>query len=447
MKPEQPISDLLEAALADAQAAGADAADAVHIAATDLSVSQRLGLPEEMERAESEGIGLRVFVGERYAISSLSDLSREALREGAERAVAMARASIDDPYSRLAAPEEWGEPAEALDLYDPQEPPIEWMREQCRIAEDAARAPAGITNSEGAEMSVSQHRFSLASTAGLWRSAASSSWSLSVSVLGGSGEAMERDYAYAMARHRADLPDATLIGFEAAQRTLKRLNPKKQSTQQVPVIFEPRIAKSLLSYFAQAISGAAVARGTSFLKDKRGQPVFAPGITIIDDPHRKRGLASRPFDAEGLANPALTLVEDGVLHDWLLDLRSAAQLGLRGNGRAARGLGSAPSPSSTNLYMQPGSDSPQALMSDIAQGFYVTEAFGMGVNLVTGDYSQGASGFWIENGEIAYPVSELTLAGHLAEMFATLRPADDLRFDYATNAPTLRIERMTVAGV
>lgn len=437
---------LLQLALDEAKKAGADAADAMAVEATDLSVSQRLGKPEEMERSESKSVGLRVFVGQKYAVTSCTDLSEQALRESVARAVAMASASLDDPYARLAREDELGAPVTELDLCDASEPEISWMREQCAIAEEAALETPGITNSEGAEMAMGRHEVAMASSEGLARSYASSSYSLSVSVLGGTGDKMERDYDYTMARHREDLKSAAEIGRNAAIRTLARLNPRKQATAQVPVVFEPRIGKSLLSYFSQAISGAAVARGTSFLKDKRQQALFSDTITIEDDPHRVRGLASKPIDAEGLANPPLKLVEGGVLKHWLLDLRSAAQLNLTSNGRASRGIGGSPSPSSTNLFMHPGTQSAEALIGSIKSGLYITDAFGMGVNLVTGDYSQGVAGFWIENGQKTYPVSELTMAGHLLEMFATLMPANDLRFDYGVNVPTLYIPRMTVAG-
>ncbi len=440
------MTTLLEIALADAKSAGATSADAVHISGTDISVSQRLGQPEDMERAESSGVGIRAFVDGKYAMASSSDLSREALKIAAERAVAMAKASIADAHSRLAEAGEWGTPKAGLDLYEAQEPSIEWMREQCALCEDAARSHAGITNSEGAQMSAGRHAVTLVSSVGKSAQYASSSVSLSASVLGGEGDKMERDYAYSVARHLEDIRDAAEVGHEAAERTLKRLNPRKQSTQNVPVIFDPRVGKGLLGSLTSAISGSAVARGTSFLKDKMGEQLFAESIQIIDDPHRVRGLASRQLDSEGLGNAPLELIKDGVLQTWLLDLRSASQLGLTSNARASRGLGSPPSPSSTNVHLAAGELSPEAMIGEIESGFYVTEAFGMGVNLVTGDYSQGASGFWIEKGELAYPVSELTIAGHLLEMFKTLTPANDLRFDYATNAPTLRIAKMTVAG-
>jgi PmbA protein len=257
---------------------------------------------------------------------------------------------------------------------------------------------------------------------------------------------MERDYDHASARHAADLRGAEDIGRAAGEKTVRRLNPRSMKSQTVPVVFHPDEAAGLLGHLSGAISGVAIARGVSFLKDRLGQAIFAPGINIIDDPHRMRGLRSKPFDGEGVANQRRALIENGVLTSWLLDCASARQLGLQTTGHAARGTGGPPSPSSTNLYLEAGKLSAKELIADIKQGFYVTELMGMGVNGVTGDYSRGAAGFWIENGEIAFPVSEVTIAGNLKDMFASLTPASDLEFRHGTNAPTVRIEGMTLAG-
>ncbi len=227
---------------------------------------------------------------------------------------------------------------------------------------------------------------------------------------------------------------------------MRRLGPKKAATAKVPVVFDPRVAGGLIGHLASAINGRTVARGTSFLKDKMGEPVFAKGLNVIDDPHRARGLRSKPFDGEGLQNTRRAVVEDGVLKTWFLDLRSARQLGLASTGNASRGTSSPPGPSATNLYLEPGETSPEALIGEIDAGFYVTEMMGMGVNGVTGDYSRGAAGFWIEKGALAYPVSEVTVAGNLKDMYLALTPADDLEFRYGINAPTLRVDGMTVAG-
>ncbi|HEY3638971.1 MAG TPA: metallopeptidase TldD-related protein, partial [Rhizomicrobium sp.] len=286
----------------------------------------------------------------------------------------------------------------------------------------------------------------LATSEGFFGRYAGTSLSIGVAVLAGEGTAMERDYDSVSARHSTDLESSELVGKRAGERTIARLNPRKAKSQSVPVIFEPRVSAGLVGNFAGAISGASIARGVSFLKDSMGQEVFAPGISIIDDPHRLRGLRSKPFDGEGVRNQRVALIENGVLKTWILDCASAKQLGLQTTGHAARGTGGPPSPSTTNLYMEPGKLTPAQLIADIAEGFVVTELMGMGVNMVTGDYSQGASGFWIENGKIAYPVAGVTIAGNLKDMFRRLTPADDLEFRHGTNAPTLRIEGMTVAG-
>jgi PmbA protein len=286
----------------------------------------------------------------------------------------------------------------------------------------------------------------LVTSGGFAGSYATTNISVSVSVIAGEGTGMERDYDFASTRHGGDLGDPEAVGRNAANLALKRLNARRVKSQSVPVVFDPRVSNSLLGHFAGAINGVSIARGTSFLKDRMGQLIFAPGIRIVDDPHIVRGIRSKPFDGEGVANRQMNLVEDGVLKTWILDSASARQLKLTSTGHAARGTGGPPSPSTSNLYLVPGTRSPAALISDIAQGFYVTELIGMGVNGVTGDYSRGASGFWIENGQIAYPVNEVTIAGNLNGMFASMTPANDLVFRYGTNAPTLRIEGMTIAG-
>jgi PmbA protein len=286
----------------------------------------------------------------------------------------------------------------------------------------------------------------LATSEGFFGAYAGTSHSVGVSVLSGEGTSMERDYESASARHSSDLDSSETIGRSAGERAVKRLNPRRVKSQSVPVVFDPRVSAGLIGHFAGAISGASIARGVSFLKEFMGKPVFAPGIAIIDDPHRIRGLRSKPFDGEGVKNQRRAIVEDGVLTTWLLDCSSAKQLGLTSTGHAARGTGGPPSPSTTNFYMEAGKLSPNELMADIREGLYLTELMGMGVNGVTGDYSRGAAGFWIENGQIAYPVSEITIASNLKEMFRNLTPANDLVFRYGTNAPTLRVEGMTIAG-
>jgi PmbA protein len=437
---------LLSAVLAAAKAAGADAADALFVEGVSSSVSYRLGKLEDVERAEAYDLGLRVFVGNRVAIVSSTDFSREALAALPDRAVAMARLAPEDKFAGLAPQERLAKNWPDLNLEDAAEPPAERLIELARSIEGAALAVGGVTNSEGGGASFSRSSVALATSTGFFGAYAGTSHSIGVAVLAGEGTGMERDHDFSMARHAGDLESAGAVGRRAGERAVKRLNPRKVKSQNVPVVFDPREAASLVGHFAGAISGAAIARGVSFLKDRLGQSVFGDGVSIVDDPHRRRGLRSKPFDGEGIANQRRALVDRGVLTTWLLDCASARQLGLASTGHAARGTSGPPGPAATNLYMEAGALSPEALMADIKEGFYVTELMGMGVNPVTGDYSRGAAGFWIENGKIAYPVSEVTIAGNLTQMFARATPASDLEFRQGTNAPTLRIDAMTIAG-
>jgi PmbA protein len=436
------LSDLLERA----RKAGADSADALFADSVALGHTQRLGATETLEREESREIGLRLFVGQRQAAVSSTDFSGPALDEMVERSLAMARTVPEDPYCGLAPEELLARDIADLDLADAGEPSPETLMERASAAEDAARAVPGVTNSEGAEASWGRVEIALAASNGFAGTYVSTRHGVAVAVIAGEGTAMEVDHDSASAIFGADLEDPAVVGRRAGERAVRRLNPRKAKTAQVPVVYDSRISNGLLGHLAQAISGSAVARHVSFLEDALGKAVFAPGITVVDDPHRRRGLRSKPFDGEGVANRRLDLVEDGVLKTWLLDLRSARQLGLVTTGHASRGTGGPPSPAPTNLYMVAGSLSPEALMADIAQGLYVTDLIGFGVNGVTGDYSRGAAGFWIENGAPTYPVSEVTIAGNLKVMFRNLIPADDLEFRYGTNAPTVRIDGMTVAG-
>ncbi len=444
-KPRDP-QKILDALLAAARKQGADAADALLVESVSASVSYRLGKLEDVERSESADLGLRVFVGNRVAFVSSSDFSDDAVAALPPRALAMARLAPEDKFAGLAPAELLARTVPALDLEDPQEPAAETLVARAREAEQAGMAVPGVTNSEGGGASFSRSTVALATSAGFIGRYAGTSHSIGVAVLAGEGTGMERDYDHASARHAADLESAEAIGRSAGEKAVRRLSPRKVKSQSVPVVFDPREASGLLGHLAGAISGSSVARGTSFLKDRMASAIFAPHVTIIDDPHRLRGLRSKPFDGEGVANARRALIDKGQLTTWLLDCASARQLGLTSTGHAARGTGGPPMPSATNLYMQAGSLSPQALIADIKQGFYVTELMGMGVNGITGDYSRGAAGFWIENGQIAFPVSEVTIAGNLKDMFLHLTPASDLQFRYGTNAPTCRIEGMTIAG-
>lgn len=437
------LSDLLDAA----KKAGADAADAVVYNAASLSVSCRMGELEKLERAESNDLGLRVLIGKQQAMVSSTDFDPSTLKEVVERCVAMAKAAPEDPYCGLADPDQIVTDPPVIDIFDNTEPTNEAMVEAAKTAEDAARAVAGVTNTEGAETGWSRAEIAIAATNGLARSYSTSSHSLAASVLAGEGTEMERDYDYTSAVYYSDLEDPAEIGRNAGERAVKRLNAQKVKTQQVPVVYDPRVSGGLVRHYASGINGSSITRGTSFLKDSMGEKIFSDGINIIDDPHRPRGFRSKPFDGEGIANKRSAIADNGVLTTWVLDLSAARQLGLESTGHASRGTSSPPSPSLTNLYMDAGSQTPAELMADIENGFYITELIGMGINMITGDYSRGATGFWIENGEITYPVSEMTIAGNLKDMFANLVPADDLKFRYGTDAPTIRVDGLTVAGV
>jgi PmbA protein len=441
-KPDAILSSLLDAA----KRAGADAADALFVENLSASVSYRLGKLEDVERSESADLGLRVFLGSKVAFVSSTDFSPDALAGLPERAIAMARLAPEDKYAGLAPKERLAKKIPALDLEDADEPAPEILVARARDAEAAGMAVAGVTNSEGGGASFSRAGVALATSSGFYGRYAGTNHSIGVAVLAGEGTNMERDYDHASARHAGDLRSAEDIGKTAGERAVARMSPRKVKSQSVPVVFDFRESAGLVGHFAGAISGAAIARGVSFLKDKMDAEIFAANVNIIDDPHRPRGLRSKPFDGEGVANQRRALIENGRLTSWLLDCASARQLGLETTGHAARGTGGPPHPSATNLYMAAGSVTVRELMADINQGFYVTELMGMGVNGVTGDYSRGAAGFWIENGKIAYPVSEVTIAGNLKDMFRQLTPASDLVFRHGTNAPTLRIEGMTIAG-
>jgi PmbA protein len=437
--------NLLADLIAHARKAGADAADAVLISGTSLSVSRRLGETEHVERSEGQDLGLRVFVGQHAAIVSSTTVDPTAFATLAERAVAMAKVVPEDPYGGLA---ETMAPPEAIDLdmTDPTVPSAEDLVARASAAEEAAMAVKGITNSEGAEAGYGRSELTLVTSAGFAGRRMGTSHSISASVIAGSGTDMQRDYDYHGTVYLSDLDDPVKIGRSAGERAIARLNPTRPKTAKLPVLYDPRVAGGIIGHLAGAINGAGIARGTSFLKDKLHQRVFAPGINIYDDPRRIRGARSRAFDAEGTPTRARLLVEDGILTTWVLDSRTARQLGMTSTGHAARGVGGPPSPGTTNLYLAPGKLTPAELMADIKLGLYITELIGMGVNGVTGDYSRGAAGYMIRDGALAEPVAEITVAGTLQEMFATMVPANDLVFRRGTDAPTLRIEGMTMAG-
>jgi PmbA protein len=437
---------ILGTLLDEARRAGADAADALLVENVSSSVSYRLGKLEDVERSESADLGLRVFVGQKVAFVSSSDFSADGIAALPGRALAMARLAPEDKFAGLAPTDRLAREIPTLDLEDKTEPAPETLVAWAKDAEAAGLAVPGVTNSEGGGASYSRSAIALATSSGFFGGYAGTSHSIGVAMLAGEGTGMERDYDHATARHAGDLRGAADIGKRAGERAVARLSPRKVKSQSVPVVFDPRESSGLLGHLSGAISGSAIARGVSFLKDRMGTQVFAANISVIDDPHRIRGLRSKPFDGEGVANHRRAFIDKGVLTSWVLECASARQLGLQTTGHAARGTGGPPSPSVTNLYMEAGTLPVDELIGDIKQGFYVTELMGMGVNGVTGDYSRGAAGFWIENGKIAFPVSEITIAGNLKDMFLNLTPASDLEFHYGINAPTCRVEGMTIAG-
>jgi PmbA protein len=440
------LIDLAERLVAAARSAGADAADAVAVRSISLAVEVRDGEVEESERAESDDIGLRVFVGRRQAVVSTNDVRQDGVAALAERAVAMARVAPDDRFAGLADPDLLATEIPDLDLLDTELPSVERLESLARAAEAAGLAVEGVTKSGGASASGGIAGMMLATSHGFRGAYLGSRHGMSMTAIAGEGTSMERDYDFSSALHAHDLEPAESVGRTAGRRAVERLNPRKVETQRVPVVFDPRVSGSLINHLTSAINGSAIARKTSFLQEKLGEHLFAAGIRIIDDPLRRRGLRSRPFDGEGVAAHRLAFIDDGVLKSWILDCGTARELNLKTTGHAQRGVSSSPSPGPTNLHLEPGSQSPQALIADISRGLYVTDLIGMGVNTVTGDYSRGAAGFWIENGERTFPVSEVTIAGHLLDIFRTLTPADDLEFRYGVNAPTLRVEGLTVAG-
>ncbi|MGF1455303.1 MAG: TldD/PmbA family protein [Alphaproteobacteria bacterium] len=442
----RPLFDIADRLIAEARRLGADAADVLAVDGTAVEAGCRLGAVEDIGRSETRDLGLRVMVGQRQASVSTTDLSERGLAPLAERAVAMARHAPEDPFCGLAPEDRLAREVPDLDLLDTAEPDTEALYAMALEAEDVARQGNRIVNSNGAGAGYSRTRVVLATSAGFARAYGVTSYSLSCTVVAGDENGMEVDGDFGSARHFADLRAPAEIGREAAHRASRRLGPRKIATAQRPIIFDPRMAAGLVGHFLGAISGSAVARGTSFLKDAMGTAVFAPGITIRDDPHKPRGLRSKPFDGEGVANRAMALVEGGQLTTWLLDCATARQLGLETTGHASRGVGGPPSPSATNVWLEPGPLTPDGLMADIADGFFVTTLFGQGVNGVTGDYSRGAAGFHIKDGVLDHAVSEVTVAGNLKDMFRQMTPANDLEFRRGVDAPTVRVDGMTIAG-
>ena len=427
--------------------AGATAADAIYVGSRSSGVQVRLGELEDVARSEGEEIGLRLFVGQRSASVASSDLSKEVLDTLVERCLAMAKEAPEDPFAGLAPTEllHRGE-LPFIDNEDSREPDPAELRERALEAENAALAIAGVANSSGSGASASASTLALATSGGFSGAYRTSGHGCSTTVVAGEGSGMQRDHAWHSARHLEELEAPDVIGRRAGERAVARLNPTRPRPGKYPVLFEPRAGASLLGHFIGAINGSAVARKTSFLQDKLGDRVFAAGITIIDDPLRLRGLRSRPFDGEGLSVSRRELVVDGILQSWIAESASARQLGIQPTGNASRGVGGAPGAAPTNLYMTAGSRTREELLAAFPEAVLVTELIGQGVNNVTGDYSRGATGFMVRNGEIAEPVAEITVASNLIDMFATLEPASDLEFRYGTDVATLLVPEMTVGS-
>jgi PmbA protein len=444
--PEQ-ARQIVEALVERGIAAGATAADAIYAGDRSSGVQVRMGELEGVSRSEGEEVGLRLFVGQRSATAASSDLSDEALGLLVERCLAMAHEAPEDRYCGLAPPEllHSGE-LPFIDAEDPREPDPEELRTRALEAERAALAVPGVTNSSGAGASASASTIALATSGSFSGAYRSTGHGVSAGVIAGEGSAMQRDHDWHSARHLEDLDKAAGIGRSAGQRAVARLNPVRPRPGRYPVLFDPRVSATLLGHFAGAITGASVARKTSFLQDRLGQRVFGEGVTIVDDPLRRRGLRSRPFDGEGVRVARRELVSRGVLNQWIAESASARQLGIAPTGHAVRGAGGAPGASPSNLYMEPGARSREELLAAAPEAVLIIELIGQGVNPVTGDYSRGAVGFMVRGGEIAEPVAEITIASNLIDMFATLEPASDLRFRRGTDAPTLLIPEMTVGA-
>ncbi|MEO6606998.1 MAG: TldD/PmbA family protein [Aestuariivirga sp.] len=440
------LLNLAQMAVDKAIKLGATAADAIVVDGNSTSVSVRQGKIEDVGRSESRDIGIRVFAGQSSAIIAGSVLTSEAIGKLVERALAMAKLAPPDPYSGIADPSQLAQKVIDLDLVGDETPSPLKLQEIAFEAEAVALSIPGVSKSNGAGSSESSNSVAIAASNGFAQAYRRTGYGFSASVIAGEGTTMERDYDGTSALHFSDLETPEKIGRSAGERAVKRLNPRKLASQTVPVIFDRRVSSSLIGHLAGAINGASIARGVSFLKDDMGKALFKSEVTIVDDPLRIRGFSSRSFDGEGLPTERRNLIDKGVLTSWVLDLRSARQLGLSPTGSGARGLGSQPGPSTSNLHMEPGTKSPEDMMRDIGTGLLVTEFIGSSINSATGDYSRGATGFWIENGEIQYPVSEITIAGNLKTMFAALTPANDLIFKGAVNAPSCLIESMTIAG-
>ena len=439
------IDDLLSLAneaVTHARKLGADAVHAVAADGRSTEIEIREGQIEKLEQSEAREISLKVYVGKSAATISGSVLTHEAIHRLAGNALAMAKLAPPDPHAGLADHDQLATDMPDLDLAANDLPDAEGLKRLALAAEGAALAVPGVSKSGGGGASAGDRSIAIVMSNGFAQGYRRTGTGVSVSAIAGEGTGMQRDYDYSSAIHFADLRSAEEVGREAGSRAVRRLNPRKVKSQAVPVIYDRRVASGLIGHLLGAINGAAIARGTSFLKDDLGKQIFGSGITIVEDPFIRRGLGSRPFDGEGLSCHRTNLIDQGVLTGWVLDLRSARQLGLKPTGQGTRS-----GPSTSNVYLPASAVTPEDQMKDIAQGFYVTELIGSSINMVTGDYSRGASGFWIENGELTYPVSEITIAGNLRGIFETMTPASNLEFRSSVNAPNCRVEGLTIAGL
>lgn len=443
------LADLTGALLAAARKAGADAADAMAVEGTSLSIDVRGGVLEQAERSEGVDIGLRVLVGARQACVSASDTSAGTIAEMAARAVAMAREAPEDPYAGLADPAQLarGWDLATLDMDDPaSEPAPATLEDDARRAEAAAMAIAGVSQVQSASAGYGRQAIHLAATNGFAGGYARTQRSTSCVAITGTGTGMERDWHGEGRVHQSDLPDASEIGRIAGERTVSRAGARKPRTGAYPVLYDERIASSLIGHLMSAINGSAVARGASWLRDALGTQVLPSQLSLIEDPLRARIGSSRPFDAEGLATARRALVEEGVLQGWVLDLATARKLGMQSTANASRGTGAPPSPGTSNIALTQGTASREDLLRDMGTGLLVTSLIGSSINPTTGDYSRGASGFWVEKGEIAYPVNECTIAGNLRDMLRGIVPANDARPHASTRVPSLLVQGLTLAG-
>lgn len=438
-KLQNDASTLVETALG----AGADACDCIVARSQSLGVGVREGKVEDTNRSEKDSLTLRVFCGNRVANVNANEMGDPI--ELAERAVAMAKVSPEDEFQGLAPAELLANKFPDLDLADMKTPDAENLIEKALTCEAAGISVDGVEKSMGAGAGWGVSGFVLATSDGFEGNFAISRHMTSAAMVAGSGTSMERDYESRAAVHDSDLPDLSEIGRLAGERAVRRLGPRQAKSGKAPIVVDRRVASGFLGGIMSAINGAAVARKTSFLRDQMGKQIANSAITIRDSPLKPRGLGSSPFDGEGMAGEELVPVENGILKEWMLDWASARELGLKSNFRATRS-GSGISPSTTNCHIEAGAQSADEMIKSIGNGLYLTETIGHGVNMITGDYSKGASGFWIENGEIVYPVAEITIAGNLKDMFLNMTPADDLEFRGSVNSPTLLVEGMTIGG-